>query len=36
MCDGPASHARVYMRAGERAMWVPACPGHRTELILVA
>ena len=36
MCDQPGGRARVYMRAGEQALWVPACAGHATELTRAA
>lgn len=33
-CDEAAAGARVYMRALDRAVWLPACLRHRTRLIL--
>ena len=36
LCDQPGGHARVYMRAWEPALWVPACARHETELALAA
>jgi hypothetical protein len=35
ICGGPPGFARVWTRAGEPALWVPACVEHRTPLILM-
>lgn len=36
LCDDRSGWARVYFRAGDTALWLPACREHRTALTLVA